>query len=322
MSTKKIHIIGVFIGIALILGLLSVSAQASIASNFLTFDGPVHNTLPLIFQGGGEDKLEDDSLGAFGNRDNSVDPVTGLPTFSVDDVIMGIITLSDIRASGRLSVPVGANSQVAMLYSLTITAPGLNTNDWLLGPTAAADVWSLQSLLDASIQNPAGLTANSMIVVMSTSTPDTNSNDDPLNWSVAQISNFSNANNWYWEATLGLTPGINSHGSTDYFEFSGTPQLGGGDRGAMTIESQNWAATWLPVDMYDSSLGVHLADATLDKAIVGPAGGDAQARGWIFEDQSSMYVNPVPEPLSILIWSGIAGLGYYYSRRRIRQVIA
>ena len=83
------------------------TASASIFSNFLTFDGPQHTPAGVPFQGGGEDKLQDDSLTAF--FDN------GDGALGVGDIFVGVITLSEINSSGRLSMDVGRTSKLRSL---------------------------------------------------------------------------------------------------------------------------------------------------------------------------------------------------------------
>ena len=67
------------LSLACLLSVFASTAQASVLSKYLTFDGPVHLTSP-IFQGGGEDFLQDDSVSAWDDRDLSGD-------FSDGDVV-------------------------------------------------------------------------------------------------------------------------------------------------------------------------------------------------------------------------------------------
>jgi hypothetical protein len=290
---------------ALALGVAASPASATVLSDFLTFDGPLHLTDP-VQQGGGEDKLQDDSLSVFDDR--------GTTGYSVGDVIYGQVTLSDLLASGRASVPVGANSQISILFSATITG-FTATGEVILGATAAADPLSLQSLLvDGAMTS--GMTAQSIGVILSTTTPDTNAADDPLNWTTAQFNtDYSTANNWNQEVVFGLVD------SDDFFQFDPTGALLiGTDLGAFTIQQSAFNATWLPVDVQNYDGTTHLGSITLNIGNVSLASAEQNGRGWFFTDQSTFYVNPtaVPEPGTLALVSG-ALLGFGALRGRSKK---
>jgi hypothetical protein len=271
------------------------ASQATVLSNFLTFDGPIHVTPPIPFQGGGEDKLQDDSLSRF--IDNN--PTT--PGFAVGDTLIGMLTLSEISASGRPSVLIGGSSQIAILFSATITGLAGPGGSVVLGATPAG-VNDLATICGA-VCAPAGIDADSIAVVLSTTQSAANPANDPLNWDATGANgftgNFNGANGngpWSWEATLGLVA------PTDFFQFTGSLALGGTERGGFTIQSSAFDVTaWLPVDVLDFGANFLTADATLDVGTVNIASGPEQARGWTFRDQASMFVNPIPEPGSLAL---------------------
>ena len=307
-----------FLGLACVVAMLvfSNTADASILSSLLTFDGPEHTGTAGAFQGGGEDKLQDDSLSQWVKGANNIGA-----GFEVGDMIWGIMTLSDIHASGRDSVAVGANppGQVAFVFSAKIAGMTSGSGgSFALAPIAnAGNAYDLRNLLHSSVTS--GLSNNSLMVGLSSyNDPADDSGLDPLNWSTTQVDDadgFRTTNGWSWELTADLVPGTD-----DFFDFSGNAQGGGTDRGALTISSQAFSVTeWLDVDVLDFANEVHKGDITLDVGTVTPASESQQERGWTFTDQSTFYVNPVPEPASVITWACLAVIGAAFGARRRRK---
>src|SRR3990172_5543423 len=139
MKNRKLKLLSA-VAVALCLSVAPV-AQATILSNYLTFDGPQHTLGPVANQGGGEDHLIDDSLTRFVDQDGS-------GGFSAGDVAYGLVTLSELQASGRPSLPVGSSSQIAIIFSVEFGGAGSIAGSHNLIPITSAGnaAYTLSSL--------------------------------------------------------------------------------------------------------------------------------------------------------------------------------
>jgi len=188
--------------------------------------------------------------------------------------------------------------------------------------SAGNAAYTLSSLFDASVRPAAALIdAKSIGMVISTATPDTTATEDPLNWTVGQMTtDFSNGPvggktnlaQWFWEATLGLVE------LSDFFEILPIPGFVGVERGAFTVQSEAFPITaWLPVDVLDFANTKHTSDAVINPGLVSIASDTQLAKGWSFNDDSHYYVNPIPEPTTLaLLGLGLLGMGASLRKRK------
>lgn len=287
------------LALACMLSVVASTAQATVLSSFLTFDGPVHHTVNAQgnpFQGGGEDFLQDDSVSAYDDR--------GAQGFGPGDVVWGVMTLSEIDSSGQPSLPVASPNQIAIVFSVQLGAPipGVTNGFTNLPIGNAADPLDLRNLLAGS---PAigHINDNTVAIVLSSSQADLPS-EDPINFSTANFTANFASGIWEYEVTADLIPNTD-----DFFHFVGD-LTGGLDAAALTITDSAFGAAWLPVDVRDFAGIIHFGDVTLDRGRVDPASQDQQARGWFFRDDSSLFVNAVPEPGSMAVFGllGVAGI--------------
>jgi len=294
------------------------AAQATILSNFLSFDGPVHFSSP-IQQGGGEDKLQDDSLSTFRDGTNTGNRAGVL---DAGDTLFGVITLSEINSSNRPSATIGPSSQIAIIYAAKVLT-GDTTVAGTIATFGPADAGFLAGICGA-VCAPAGILASTIGVALSTSQGVdalVNPQNDPLNWDAAGANgftaNFNGANGngpWSWELTLGMTDG--SDNFFQAFSFGDSAN----EKAAFDITSQAFAATWQLVDVKEIvAATVHTNEVTLDQGTIQFADTEEVSRGWAFRDQGSFFVNAVvPEP-SILALMGIALAGMAGVARRRRK---
>jgi len=231
-------------------------------SDFLTFDGPQHLTIP-VFQGGGEDKLQDDNLAKLLDNDQSNSITDG-------DQLVTMIKISDVNSSNRLNV--GVHGRLIVF----VTAYEFQNGSMVASPGLLTD------LLDPSVA--VGIDNNSVGVVLSSNPSNLGPGPNPLNWSPADITTGFVAPLWNWEMTLGQ----------EFAEMQGDPfVLGGTVRGGMTIQSTAFGNNgWIGVDVYDSSGNIFIVDMSLDTGSYNVASQDEQNRGWNFRGQASFFVNP------------------------------
>jgi hypothetical protein len=298
------------------------AASAGIISSFLTFDGPVHHTTNAFgqpFQGGGEDKLDDES------RARHID--LGPAGFSAGDIIFGMISISDIDSSNAPNADIGQTEQIALVYSLkiggaagTVYAPGS-----VIPLVAVGDVlnaYDLRNLLHLDISGAAGLNDSSVFVAVTTPTGTMEGGVSPLNFDKAsaelEVKEFNSSNSfgnaWSWEVTGGLVSG------TDFVEFNFAPQGStiGTQFGGFTIQKHDFGSgiIFLPVDVAHTSPGtVTTHDVVLSIATVETTG-DAP---WDFADQSQFLINATPEPASMVVWGGLATIGLCVTAARRRR---
>ncbi|MCK5355863.1 MAG: PEP-CTERM sorting domain-containing protein, partial [Methyloprofundus sp.] len=74
---------------------------------------------------------------------------------------------------------------------------------------------------------------------------------------------------------------------------------------------------WVDVDILDYAGVEHRSDLTLDFGSVDIASADELAKGWAFSNQSTFYVNPIPEPATFsLLGLGLFAMGATMRKRK------
>lgn len=314
MTNVKKTLLASSLGLAM-MGAMPV--QATTLSELLTYDGGSHvlgvdyANPPLVFQGGGEDQLVDES------RTVHIDANTN-NQFDAGEVVWGMLGFSDSKSSPAFSQNQITNGQVAVVFSAQITdlVGGAGSAIALDAIADSTNAFDLRQLLDPSLRN--SLDDDTVAVVLSHN----DTNEDPLNYSAADaqysddsFSKFSVANGWSWEASLGLVE------ASDFFAFkeSISGQRQGNEAAALTIQDQAFEVDeWIATDILDFGNNVVTADAVYSATVqIGDAG--AQAKGWTFQDDSNVLVNPhrIPEPTVLgLLGLGLFGLGYAKRRKQ------
>ncbi len=271
------------------------SADASIFGGFLSYDGL-------------QDEIRDNSFSLF--EDN------GAAGISEGDVISGIILVESITASGVGNQPTGFTEQTVVAFAATITGiEGTVGVDAIY--TLGSATGTLSSLLTAGIIADAGIDMDTIAVVVSSETgfgDDPNAN--PANWAASDVATNFGTYGFGWEGTLGVV------GGDDFFEARDSVDTNVlfDEAGVFTVQSsQGWGSNLLDVSINDfTDDEAKFGDVTLSGDIFG-AGDDPSSNGWFFEDNTTFFINPVPEPGSLAIWSTVMVV-CLSSRRRGQKV--
>jgi hypothetical protein len=282
------------------------------------------------------DNFTDESRSAFIDADGS-------GGFSQNDILVGMIRFSNANPSGQAPNQ-NISQQLSIVFSATITAAptflgGTGTGpdplrfSYTLGPTDPTNAMSLPKLLDDSVQGgiaDGDAIWNSAIGVL-LENPSTTANPIafPGATVAAQMANFTSANGWSFDLLAGFDQsGTNRFGDTDVFEATANivtsgPTAGhitGNEAGGFSVLAGFPSALLLPVDLiHVDATTMTSHDVTLDypDTVYKNFGSPAISAPWTFSDQSSFSINPMPEPVSALIWLGLVSVfGCVASSRR------
>lgn len=315
--------ITVFCALVLGLGLLTQPTSASIFTAGLTYDG-----VPDVIQDNSVSTLVFDTgpLGVADGIQNAGDVIAGVIKWNQNNTPpyanFGETTMA-FFAIEVLTGPVASVQTIGPYSGLSFT----------LGPVNPLNgAFTMAGLLpNQSAATGGGFNAQTMVAVFS----------DPGGQnltSVAPWTAWSNAagmlddtTSWGLDLTMGLVA------STDFFQAIVADTNGDGqityateflgllDGDQTGREAAGFTAiinnvgTLLPVaftDLYGVASSADIALLSSTQLVQGTP--EQQAMGWAFADQSLVKLNPVPEPVSLLIWSllAAAGLGMTFWRRR------
>ncbi|MHB8974110.1 MAG: hypothetical protein ACYC3X_27950 [Pirellulaceae bacterium] len=301
------------------LAIPATSAWASVMTSALSFNGI-------------EDEWQDNSVSF------AVDSNTN---FIVDtgDLVAGIVRMTKSNsdpAIGDISPPKG---ELDVIFAFRVTSAtavgGFSPSVYF---TLVGDDALLKALLPSFAAN---ISAGDMAVILTDALPNVG---DVTQMDVATAFATLNAD-YALEATVGLSA-PNSYGDADYleailfeqsgkvdgkitlagypvngFEYAATSsatiigqETGGGTFGSYGVGG---SAEWIGVLRDHLGVGgvTSTHDITFDSALYAPSAKQL-TNGWIFSDDSRFRMNPVPEPASLLVWSGLLGIGIVLVRCR------
>ena len=290
--------------------------QASVLANVL-FDGDSM-----------ADVITDDSAGTFVEKAGILQS-DGITLSAVDgileegDLIQGIITLGPIGGS-----PVPAGSSIVGAYSLEVTGIGPGGSALSLGAASGAD--SITSILSAAGADFSGLTGSHVgamngFAVLETSTgtvdrPDFSATFDfglpTSDFDVSMVLGFDGIDDHYDVVAGALLPG------GDLTDLSAIDSLDGlgvsvaSFIGTFTVTDHSFgpSTVFLPLtNVFTGATG----DVTILNGGISSTNADTQPNGFDFNDDGDFNINAVPEPMSVLVWGGLAcAAGMVSARRR------
>lgn len=289
--------------------------QASVISDRMTFDSQM-------------DILTDESRTEWIDSDNSLG-------FSVDDILFGFIRISNVNASGIGDQAI--DEQIVLAFSGKISA-GSGLGPFVIDPIAdKTNTYDLRKMLGTADDATPGLLPSTAAVPDATydkaifaaiSNPSEALADNPLNFTgtpLAQMNSFTLASGWGYEALGGfLAPDPDK----DFFHalvdpLSGPGSVFGKEAGGFTILDHIWSpatTVFLPVTVKHTDNTTTTDHDVILKFPSTVFEEDLGVAPWDFRDQSTMHINATPEPGSVLIWLGMAGLvGLGVLRKRLRK---
>ena len=310
------RIFSIFAALVAVVAMVAPTAEASILGATFTTDGTI-------------DVIADDSRGIFIDRD-AISMGDGDGVLGTIDLIQGIVSLPNSSGTdpGTVFGTTGGNLYGAYSIALTEGSPGAFTGstpgpgytiaDMLGFGTATGVDDSALITRDGSITPVLAIfEAPSGVALNDTAFTNVAAVGSPLSLAFLGLTDLSG---FSASLTAGFD-GVDDFHSVTLFLSPGTP---GGPAGlfdgAYTVAADIFGSgvTFLPLT---DSAGV-VSDIAVGTSAGDPDGlGSIEALsqgGFTFADSGNFLLNPVPEPTSFLVWSGLALLGMFSSRRRRR----
>jgi hypothetical protein len=263
-------------------------------------------------------------LGGYLSPDNLVDTITddsrasktgSLTSIDIGDIIYGVMQITSITTSGNVPpTDIITPPTVGVFFSARVNAGDGITTPYILGPTPLGGTFSLDAiaptLFAASGASAADLAKSIFLVGSHPGALNLTLENTSALQSIIDADAAITAGPGGYEATGGIQVGLNAHGDLDFFRASyntSDPSILD-ETGGFTIFDRVFGNPLLPVTITGTD-----HDTTLSGRVFPME----QPSVYLFDDDARFRINrATPEPVSLVVWGGILGLGGLVARRR------